>query len=156
MKIPLNILTLFCLPGITLCSQQQDLAALQSKLTVDCKSIRGHAVRIVAETGETPFNRDVAGAHLEQVAKYQASMKINLEATATTLTRQQSLLVANEMKRLSEICETIGEAVKTLKELFSKENPDTHAIRRLASSLRNTMNEGYQIHERMKSKLGIR
>ena len=136
-------------------AQSPDLAALQSKLTVDCKSIRGHSSRIVAEASAAEFNQAVAAAHLEQVASFHTSMENDLKATAEVMTAEQQKRVAGEMKALNQICETIGKAIKDLESEFSVSAPKPDSIRRIAVGLKNEMSRGYEIHERLKKKLGI-
>ncbi|MEX1139195.1 MAG: hypothetical protein WEB33_07470 [Bacteroidota bacterium] len=136
-------------------AQTSDLAGLQSKLTVDCKSIRGHATRIVAEATTQEFNHDVAAAHLNQVDKYQAAMEVDLKATSDLLNKEQREKVNSEMKFLLQTCKRVGEGVRALQKEFDKKNPDISAVRQTAAEIRNHMTQGAEVHERMKKKLGI-
>jgi len=144
-----------CFLLLTASAQSPDLANLQSKLTVDCKSIRGHAGRIVAESGEQEFNVTVAVAHLKQVANFHSSMEKDLVAIAKVLSAAQGQLVAHEMKQLDEICKSAGSRIGKLEDAFNLAAPDRETIRRESRLLRETMAQGHEIHERMKKKLGI-
>lgn len=136
-------------------AQSSDLAGIQSKLTVDCKSIRGHATRIVAEAGGQEFNHDVAAAHLSQVAKYQTAMEADLRSTENLLTRKQREDVNVEMTSLLETCKSVGEGVRTLQKEFDAKSPNTATIRKIAADIRNQMTQGAETHDRLKKKLGI-
>lgn len=136
-------------------AQASDLASLQSKLTIDCKSIRGHATRIVAEAGGQEFNYDVAAAHLGQVAKYQAAMETDLKATDKLLTKKQRKNVGVEMTSLLETCMRVGEGVRTLQKEFDAKSPNTATVRKIAAEIRNQMTQGAETHDRLKKKLGI-
>jgi hypothetical protein len=144
-----------CVLSSSASAQAADLASLQSKLTIDCKSIRGHATRIVAEASGQEFNHDVAAAHLSQVAKYQASMEADLKATDKLLTDEQRKIVGAEMAFLLETCKQVGNGVRTLQKEFDSENPNTAAIRKIAGDIRNEMTQGAETHDRLKKKLGI-
>lgn len=140
---------------LTLFSQDSDLAALQSKLTVDCKSIRGHASRIVAEASAPEFNHDVTMAHLEQVARYQEEMEKDLKATTGLLTPAQGKATEGEISFLSSTCQSVKKIVLDLRSLLSTGSPNTDAIRRLALKLKNDMTLGAETHGKLKRKLGI-
>ena len=145
----------FLLLSSPLFAQSSDLAGLQSKLTVDCKSIRGHASRIVAEAAESEFNRDVAAAHLGQVARYQAAMESDLKSTSDLLDKKQRELVNAELTSLLGTCKRVGEGVRDLEKEFKKDRPNIETLRRGAIKIRNDMNQGAAVHERLKEKLGI-
>ncbi|MEX2116529.1 MAG: hypothetical protein WEB37_06565 [Bacteroidota bacterium] len=136
-------------------AQSSDLVGLQSKLTVDCKSIRGHASRIVAEAAESAFNRDVAAAHLGQVARYHVAMESDLRSTNDLLDKEQRKRVDAEMAILLETCKHIGVEIRGLQKEFDKVRPDIAAVRRAANTIRNDMTQGVEVHDRLKKKLGI-
>lgn len=136
-------------------AQSADLAGLQSKLTVECKSIRGHANRIVAEATAQDFNRDVAEAHLSQVARYQSAMDADLRATSDQLTDEQKKLINTELTSLLETCKQIGQEVRDLQKEFAKDRPNIEAIRRSAVKIKGEMTHGAEVHDRLKKKLGI-
>ncbi|MBI2620379.1 MAG: hypothetical protein HYW57_09875 [Ignavibacteriales bacterium] len=138
-----------------LAAQSPDLSRHHSVLTTDCKSIRGHAGRIVAEAGETDLNRDVAVAHLDQIEKYHAEMEERLKIIKGLLTPAQWKLVEREHKSLETVCSTLRGLIKSLKEEFENKNPDKSTVRGLAIKLRTEMSGGNDVHERMKKKLGI-
>jgi len=135
--------------------QTSELAQEHSLLTTQCKSIRGHAGRIVAEAGQGSLNKDVAMAHLDQVAKFQEQMEKQLASSKKLLTPQQAKTVAAEYKSLEETCSTLGDLVEKLRKEFNEANTDKLKIRKLATQLRSEMTSGYDVHERMKKKLGI-
>jgi hypothetical protein len=136
-------------------TQTSDLAGLQSKLTVECKSIRGHAHRIVVEVTAQEFNRDVAAAHLGQVARYQSAMESDLRLTSELLTKEQQILASAEMAFLLETCKRVGLGVRDLQKEFAKDRPGIESVRRVAISIKNDMTQGAEAHERLKRKLGI-
>lgn len=136
-------------------AQSADLAGLQSKLTVECKSIRGHANRIVAEAAAEDFNRDVAKAHLGQVARYQSAMDADLRATSDLLTGEQKGRIETELASLLETCKRIGQGVRDLQKEFEKDRPNIEAIRRSAVKIKSEMTQGAEVHDRLKKKLGI-
>jgi hypothetical protein len=139
----------------SLFAQSSDLAGLQSKLTVECKSIRGHAHRIVAEAAAQEFNRDVAAAHLGQVARYQSAMESDLRSTSELLTKEQQVLANAEMTILLETCKRVGQGVRNLQKEFDKDRPSVEAVRSAAVKIKNDMTQGAEVHDRLKKKLGI-
>ncbi len=151
----LSRIFLFLLLSSSLFAQSSELAGLQSKLTIECKSIRGHASRIVAEAAEAEFNHDVAAAHLGQVAHYQAAMESDLKSTSDLLDEKQRELVDAELTSLLGTCKRIGEGVRDLEKEFKKDRPNVETLRRGAIKIRNDMNQGAAVHERLKKKLGI-
>lgn len=136
-------------------AQSADLAGLQSKLTVECKSIRGHANRIVAEATAQDFNRDVAEAHLSQVARYQSAMDADLRATRDLLTDEQKKRINTELASLLETCKRVGQGVRDLQREFEKDNPNVETVRSAAFKIKNDMTQGAEVHDRLKKKLGI-
>ena len=155
MKLPFfTILASVLFTGLSVA--QSDLASYHSTLTTDCKSIRGHAGRIVAEAMHTPLNRDVAAAHLEQVAKFHDEMESQLAASKKLLTAAQLKLVATEYQTLEKKCSTIGTLVSQLRKEFAKGDPDASVLRDQASKMRSEMADGNTVHESLKKKLGIK
>ncbi len=136
-------------------AQSPDLSRHHSILTTDCKSIRGHAGRIVAEASESSFNRDVAAAHLEQIESYHSEMRERLQVVRRLLSQPQWKQVEREYQSLETTCSILDGYISALKKEFGGENPDKDRIRELAVKLRSEMSGGYDVHERMKKKLGI-
>jgi len=137
-------------------AQTPDLAGYHSILTVDCRNIRGHAARIVGEASEATLNKDVAEAHLAEVAKYHDQMETTLRDSKKALSARQLKAVKVEYASLEKICTNVGKLVERLQAEFSKDKPRQLTIRELASELRNEMTSGYRLHEIMKKKLGLR
>jgi len=136
-------------------SQDSDLAGQHSVLTTDCKSIRGHASRIIAEASEAQLNRAVALAHLGEVEKYHTRMEEHLKTSKELLTPAQLKTLKAEYEFLEKTCKNIGDLVESLQQEFDKKNEDRLAIRDLAKKLHSEMSDGYSVHERLKKKLGI-
>lgn len=154
----MKLFSLFFVCGVTaslVFAQSSDLAGLHSSLTTDCKSIRGHAARIVAEASESQFNVDVARAHLGQVARYQEKMEEHLKAARELLTPAQQNTFDTEHKALERVCSTVKDLVETMEKEFSVAKPDRRVIRELAVKMRNEMTRGKDIHDLLKKKLGI-
>ena len=135
--------------------QTSELAKQHSLLTTQCKNIRGHAGRIVAETGEATLNKDVASAHLDEIAKFHTQMELQIASSKKLLSAGQSKSVSAEYKSLEKTCSAIGELVGKLKKELEKKEPVQLTVRQLASKLRSEMSGGYDVHERLKKKLGI-
>lgn len=154
MKSIALIVFLFAFSLLTF-AQDTDLARQHSLLTTDCKNIRGHAGRIVAEASERQLNRDVALAHLGEVAKFHELMEKQLVTSKKLLTAGDLKVVAAEYKSLEATCSAIGKLVEKLQKEFEKSEPDKLAIRDMAVKLRSEMSDGYDVHERLKKKLGI-
>ncbi|MBI4419143.1 MAG: hypothetical protein HY563_10225 [Ignavibacteriales bacterium] len=138
-----------------LSAQSSDLASLHSSLTTACKSIRGHAGRIVAEASETELNKDVAQAHLREVAHYQEEMEENLKSAQPLLTATQRKATDAEHKALEKVCETVKDLIRKLEKEFAAAKPERRAIRELATKMRNEMTYGKEVHDQLKKKLGI-
>jgi uncharacterized protein YpuA (DUF1002 family) len=138
-----------------LSAQSSDLASLHSSLTTACKSIRGHAGRIVAEASEAELNKDVAQAHLREVAHYQEEMEENLKSAQPLLTAAQRKATDAEHKALEKVCETVKDLVRKLEKEFTAAKPERRAIRELATKMRNEMTYGKEVHDQLKKKLGI-
>ncbi|MEP0822850.1 MAG: hypothetical protein HRF44_08365 [Ignavibacterium sp.] len=136
-------------------AQSPDLAGLHSSLTTDCKSIRGHAARIVAEASESELNVDVARAHLNQVARYQEEMEKHLNSARSLLSPVQRKAVEAEHKALERVCSTVKELVGRMENEFAMARPDRRTIRELALKMRNEMTYGKDVHDLLKKKLGI-
>lgn len=145
----------FGLSAALLQAQSPDLASLHSSLTTDCKSIRGHAARIVAEASETEMNTDVALAHLREVMRYQTGMEQHLKSSHALLTTSQRKAVEAEQKALETICATIKDLAGKAEKEFAGAAADRRAIRGLATTMRNEMTRGKDIHDLLKKKLGI-
>lgn len=145
----------FGLSAALLQAQSLDLASLHSSLTTACKSIRGHAARIVAEAGEPELNADVAIAHLREVMRYQAEMEQHLKSAHALLTPGQRKTVEAEHKALETVCATIKDLAAKAEKEFAGAPPDRRAIRGLATTMRNEMTRGKDIHDLLKKKLGI-
>lgn len=133
----------------------QDLAGFHSTLTTDCRNIRGHASRIVAEASASELNKEVAQAHLAQVAKYHDQMDLTLKQSKKSLSAQQLKAVVAEYESLEKTCAAIGEFVRKLQAELAKDDPDRMSVREIASKLRTQMSAGYDVHERLKKKLGL-
>lgn len=136
-------------------SQTSELAKQHSQLTTQCKSIRGHAGRIVAETGEPTLNRDVALAHLGQIEKFREQMEQQLASSKKLLNAEQSKLVAAEYKSLGATCSAIEDFAAKLRKELEKKEPVQTSVRELAGKLRSEMSGANEVHERLKKKLGI-
>lgn len=136
-------------------AQSPDLSRHHSGLTTDCKNIRGHAGRIIAEASETSLNRDVAAAHLEQIEQYHREMRERLQIIRRLLSPAQWTQVEKEHQSLEKTCTVLDGIIKSLKKEFSGNVQDQQRIRELAVRLRGEMSSGYEVHERMKKKLGI-
>lgn len=151
--IILTISLWFLLPAVF--GQTTELSKQHSLLTTQCRSIRGHAGRILAEAAQPSLNRDVASAHLSEIAKFQGQMEQQLASSKKLLTATQSQSVSAEYKSLEKTCSTIGDLVEQLQKELDKKGPDQLAVRKLATTLRSEMTGGNEVHERMKKKLGI-
>lgn len=136
-------------------AQSPDLAGIHSGLTTDCKSIRGHAARIVAEASKSELNVDVARAHLDQVAHYQKEMENHLKSAHALLDTTQRTSLETEHKALERVCLAVKDLVENIRKEFAKAKPDRHAIRELAVKMRNEMTYGKDVHDLLKKKLGI-
>ncbi len=152
---PIALFLFLSFPLFLCYSQNPDLARQLSLLTTDCKNIRGHAGRIVAEANQTAFNADVARAHLDEIAKFHALMEQQLEGSKKLLQASEMKLVGAEYKSLEKTCSVIGGLVEKLQKEFQKDEADRSTVRDVASSLRAEMSSGYDVHERLKKKLGI-
>lgn len=136
-------------------SQTSELTKQHSLLTTQCKNIRGHAGRIIAEADEAKLNRDVASAHLDEIAKYHTQMELQITSSKKLLDAGQLKSVAAEYKSLEKTCSSIGDLVVKLRKEFEKKEPAGPTVRNLAKTLRSEMSTGYDVHERMKKKIGI-
>ncbi len=149
------LLVLFIFPGM-LCAQSAKLIEEHTLLTNDCKNIRGHSGRIAAEAGAAAFNHDVAAAHLNEVVKYLQAMEKRLKGTKQLIAPQQLKAVAPRYSSLEKTCARLKEYSSSLQEEFAKPNPDKAKIKSLATSLREEMNSGKNVHDLLKRELGLK
>ncbi len=136
-------------------AQTTELSKQHGLLTMQCKSIRGHAGRIVAESSEPSLNREVAAAHLGEIAKFRSQMEEQLASSKKLLSTESLKSVSAEYKSLEKTCSTIEELVGKIRKELEKKEPVRSAVRELAGKLRSEMIGGYEVHERMKKKLGL-
>ena len=152
--------SLTCILSLSLFSpllfgQTSELVQQHSLLTTQCKNIRGHAGRIVAEAGQSKLNKDVASAHLAEIEKYHQQMEKQIASSKKLLGPAELKSVSAEYKSLEKTCSTIGDLVKKLQKEFEKKEPARLTVRSLARNLRSEMTAGYDVHERLKKKLGV-
>lgn len=136
--------------------QSTRLIELHNGLTNDCKNIRGHAGRIVAEASEPTLNKDVAEAHLKEVKRYLQSMEQQLKESKELLTPQQRKSVSAHYAVLEKTCTRLKEYTSSLEEEFARPRPDKNKIKALATDLRNEMTAGKEVHDRLKRDLGLK
>lgn len=136
-------------------AQTTELSKQHSLLTTQCKSIRGHAGRIVAESSESSLNREVAAAHLGEIAKFRDQMEQQLASSKKLLSAELLKSVSAEYKSLEKTCSTIEDLVGKIRKELEKKEPARSAVRNLAVTLRSEMTAGYEVHEKMKKKLGL-
>jgi hypothetical protein len=134
---------------------QSKLANEHDKLTSDCKSVRGHAHRIVEEASVMDLNVDVARAHAGQVVKSLQSMEERLRTAKTIMTAAQQKQVAAEQKLLEEACKRLQAVTKKIEAELSNDAPDRLQIRKWAMEMRDEMTKSSEIHRAMKKKLGL-
>lgn len=149
------LLVLFIFPGM-LCAQSARLIEGHTLLTNDCKNIRGHAGRIVAEASASTLNKDVAEAHLQEVVKYLQAMEKRLKDSKQLITPEQLKAVAPRYSSLEKTCLRLKKYSSGLQEEFANPHPDKSKIKSLATSLRNEMSSGKDVHDLLKRELGLR
>lgn len=137
-------------------AQTSDLAKEHTLLTTDCKAIRGHAKRIVEEASAAELNTSVAAAHLGEVIKSLSSMEKRLQGTKKLLNADQAKLVSAEYSALEKLCTRLKGMCEKLEQELAKQNPDRFVVRKLAFDIRNEMTSGSEIHDKLKSKLGVK
>ncbi len=137
-------------------SQGNPLAQEHALLVRDCKLIRGHAGRVVAEASESELNRDVALAHTEEIAKSLEAMEWRLEQSKKLLKPAQLKLVQQHHELLEKSCETMKKKCESLEKELNKSNPDRLTVRKLASELRKEMTTASGYHDALRAKLGIK
>ncbi len=137
-------------------AQVSELAQQHALLTSDCKAIRGHARRIVEEASATDLNTSVASAHCAEVVKALHSMEKRLQATKKLLNPKQAASVAAEYSALEKLCQRLKQQSAQLEQELAKDRPDKFLVRKLALDLRNEMSSGTEMHEKLKSKLGLK
>jgi regulator of replication initiation timing len=135
--------------------QNSELAKQHSLLTTQCKNIRGHAGRVVAEAGQATLNKDVAAAHLDQIARNHTQMELQIASSKKLLDAGQLKSVSAEYMSLEKTCSSIGDLITKLRKEFEKNEPARLTVRKLAEKLRSEMSAGYDVHERLKKKLAI-
>ncbi len=137
-------------------AQVSDLAQQHALLTSDCKAIRGHARRIVEEASAADLNTSVAAAHCGEVVKALLSMEKRLQGTKKLLNPKQASSVAAEYAALEKLCQRLKQLSTQLEQELAKDRPDKFLVRKLALDLRNEMSTGTEIHDKLKSKLGLK
>jgi hypothetical protein len=155
MKKSIWLITLLGFIGV-LRSQPARLIEEHTLLTNECKNIRGHAGRIVAEASEPVLNKDVAEAHLKEVLRYLRSMERRLKETKELLTPAQLKIVSPHYASLEKTCARLKEYTTKLEEEFARPRPEKGRIKSLATSLRNEMSVGKETHDRLKRDLGLK
>lgn len=136
-------------------AQVAELSQQHAVLTKDCKSIRGHTGRVIAEADEPELNRDVALAHAREVIKSVLSLEKRLAATKKLLTPEQLKKVSGHYSFLEKTCAKLKDLSAQLEKELSKENPSRAAVKRLAAVLRTEITEGNKEHQLLKKKLDI-
>ena len=154
MKPIILIVSLSLFPSAVL-AQTTELSKQHSLLTTQCKSIRGHAGRIVAESSESSLNREVAAAHLGEIAKFRDQMEQQLASSKKLLNAEMLKSVSAEYESLEKTCATIEELAGKIRRELEKKEPARSVVRELAVRLRSEMTGGYEVHEKMKKKLGL-
>ncbi|MBM4168614.1 MAG: hypothetical protein FJ215_05600 [Ignavibacteria bacterium] len=137
-------------------SQSNALAQEHALLVKDCKLIKGHAGRVVAEASEPELNRDVALAHAEQIAKSLKDMEWHLEQAQKLLKPDQLKLVKQHHELLAKSCETLKKNSESLEKELNKSNPDRLTVKKLATALRQEMTTASGYHDALRAKLGIK
>ncbi|MEX2088685.1 MAG: hypothetical protein WEB62_02900 [Bacteroidota bacterium] len=143
------------LPSLTI-AQASDLAQQQELLTRDCKNVRGHAGRVVEETSQSDLNTDLARAHAGEVVKNLRLMEQRLQAIKKLYNKDQSTRVRAEQASMEKACEMLKNLSGRLEQELEKEMPDRLQARKIAMELRTEMNKGYDVHQQMKKKLGLK
>lgn len=155
MKLLCCIVALVFIAELSL-AQTTELAQQHGLLTADCRAIRGHSKRIVEEASQPDLNTSVAVAHLGEVIKSLTSMEKRLQGTKKLLSAGRLKLVASDYTALEKICVKLKNLAEQLEKEFAKGDADRFLVRKLASDLRSGMTDGSQIHEQVKSKLGVK
>jgi transposase len=137
-------------------AQVSELAQQHALLTSDCKAVRGHARRIVEEASAADLNTSVAAAHCGEVVKALHSMEKRLQSTKKLLSPKQATSVAAEYAALEKLCQRLKRVSAQLEQELAKDQPDRFLVRKMALDLRNEMSTGSEIHEKIKSKLGVK
>jgi septal ring factor EnvC (AmiA/AmiB activator) len=137
-------------------ARQPSLTELHALLTEDCKNVRGHAGRVVAEASEPELNIDLAAAHTTEVSKNLRNMEQRLQAARKLLSADQLKRVREHQEYLEKLCGRLKDLTEKLEKELSKEKPDRIEVRRTASSLRAEMDRGRQEHALLKQKLGLK
>jgi len=136
--------------------QGNELAQEHALLVRDCKFIKGHAGRVVAEASEAELNRDVALAHAEQIAKSLKDMEWHLEQAKKLLKPDQLKLVRQHHELLAKSCETLKKTSESLEKELNKSAPDRLTVRKIATNLRKEITTAAEYHDALRAKLGIK
>jgi hypothetical protein len=140
----------------TLHAQASELSNQHGLLAVDCKNIRGHAGRIVAEASQSEFNKDVAAAHLNEVIRSLGMMEKRLGVTKEMLTPQQQKAVAPRYVAMEKTCARLKDLSSKLQMEFEKDQPNSKTIKELATGLRDEMTRGKETHDKLMSELKLK
>lgn len=143
------------LPSLAI-AQSSGLVQEQELLTRDCKNVRGHAGRVVEETSQSDLNTDLARAHAGEVVKNLQLMEQRLQAIEKLYTKDESTRVRAEQTSMEKTCGMLQNLAGRLEQELEKEKPDRLQARKIAMELRAEMNKGYDVHQQMRKKLGLK
>lgn len=137
-------------------SQVSNLFQEHALLTRDCKQIKGHAGRVIAEASEPELNTDVALAHAEEISKSLTLMENHLNKAKKLLTSDQTKKVDTHHNALAKSCLRLSNIYKQLLEELMKEKPNRSTVKKLATDLRNEISFASDHHESLKRKIGMK
>jgi len=83
-------------------------------------------------------------------------MEKRLQGTKKLLNPKQASSVAAEYAALEKLCQRLKQLSTQLEQELAKDRPDKFLVRKLALDLRNEMTTGTEIHDKLKSKLGVK
>lgn len=153
---PVFFFALLIFPFFSLFAQVSDLFQEHALLTRDCKLVKGHANRVIAEATEHELNRDVALAHAEQIAKSLDDMQQRLQQARKMLKEDQRKAVLVHQTAIEKSCEKLHEMYNNLEKELEKQNPDRLKVRKIAIDLRNEITLATEHHASLKRKIGMK
>lgn len=150
-----SIMMIVSFHSITI-SQVSNLFQEHVLLTRDCKQIKGHAGRVIAEASEIELNTDVALAHAKEISKNLTLMENHLNQAKKFLTADQLKKVQIHHDALAKSCLRLANICKQVLEELMKEKPDRSAVKKLGTDLRNEISFASDHHESLKRKIGMK